>query len=79
VVSTAATTVSIDRGHFELNNFGVLAGSNSKVTVTNSSAIIERIRFRGAAGPPELVKSTFRTRQLRSTPNTGVFFRWRGR
>jgi hypothetical protein len=36
VVSTATTQVHIDGSHFEFVNFGVLAGSNSKVTVTNS-------------------------------------------
>src|SRR6266481_1304002 len=56
VVSTAATTVSIDRGHFELNNFGVLAGSNSKVTVTNSSASSNAFGFvaQPAAGAGEI-------------------------
>jgi hypothetical protein len=56
VVSTAATSVSIDHARLELNNFGVLAGSNSKVTVTNSSSSLNAFGFvaQPAAGTGEL-------------------------
>jgi hypothetical protein len=56
VVSTAATSVSIDHSRLELNNFGVLAGSNSKVTVTNSSSSLNAFGFvaQPAAGTGEL-------------------------
>jgi Right handed beta helix region len=56
VISTAATTVSIDRSRFEFNSFGVLAGSNSKVTVTNSSASLNAFGFvaQPAAGGGEI-------------------------
>ncbi|MBZ5534201.1 MAG: right-handed parallel beta-helix repeat-containing protein [Acidobacteriia bacterium] len=56
VVSTALTTVSIDGSHFELNNFGVLAGSNSKIVVTNSSASLNTFGLvaQPAAGTAEL-------------------------
>ena len=56
VVSTALTTVSIDGSHFELNNFGVLAGSNSKIVVTNSSASLNTFGLvaQPASGTAEL-------------------------
>src|SRR5215468_6070477 len=38
VNGTATATVGIDHSNFNLNSFGVLAGNNSKVTVTNSAA-----------------------------------------
>jgi hypothetical protein len=38
VQSTATTSVAIDRSHFDLNTFGVLAGSFSLVTVSESTA-----------------------------------------
>jgi hypothetical protein len=38
VQSTATTSVAIDHSHFDLNTFGVLAGSFSLVTVSDSTA-----------------------------------------
>jgi hypothetical protein len=72
VVSSAATTVSIDRGHFELNNFGVLAGSNSNVTVTNSSASLNTFGFvaQPAAGTGEI---DIQNSTASLNTNTGIF------
>lgn len=72
VVSTAATSVSIDHSHFELNNFGVLAGSNSKVTVTNSSSSLNAFGFvaQPAAGTGEL---DIQNSTASLNTNTGVF------
>jgi hypothetical protein len=72
VVATGATTVSIDRSHFELNNFGVLAGSNSKVTVTNSTASLNAFGFvaQPAAGTGEM---DIHNSTASVNTNTGVF------
>jgi hypothetical protein len=72
VVSTGATTVSIDRGHFELNSFGVLAGSNSSVTVTNSSASLNVFGFvaQPAAGTGEM---DIQNSTASLNTNTGIF------
>ncbi|MGZ7094473.1 MAG: right-handed parallel beta-helix repeat-containing protein [Candidatus Angelobacter sp.] len=72
VVSSAATTVSIDHAHLELNNFGVLAGSNSKVTVTNSSASLNTFGFvaQPAAGTGEL---DIHNSTASLNTNTGIF------
>jgi hypothetical protein len=72
VVSSAATTVSIDRSHFELNNFGVLAGSNSNVTVTNSSASLNTFGFvaQPAAGTGEM---DIHNSTASLNTNTGIF------
>jgi Right handed beta helix region len=51
VQSTASTTVSINNSRFELNNNGVTAGSNSKISVTNSAAYGNvSVGFLAAAG-----------------------------
>ncbi len=51
VQSTANTSVDIDRSHFDLNTFGVLAGNFSTVTVSNSSASgNSQVGFIGSAG-----------------------------
>ncbi|HEU5415766.1 MAG TPA: right-handed parallel beta-helix repeat-containing protein [Candidatus Angelobacter sp.] len=51
VQSTALTTVSINNSRFELNNNGVTAGSNSKVSITNSAAYGNAsVGFLAAAG-----------------------------
>jgi hypothetical protein len=51
VQSTASTTVSINNSRFELNNNGVTAGSNSKISVTNSAAYGNAsVGFLAAAG-----------------------------
>jgi len=72
VVSTAATSVSIDHSRLELNNFGVLAGSNSKVTVTNSSSSLNAFGFvaQPAAGTGEL---DIQNSTASLNTNTGVF------
>lgn len=38
VSASALTTVEVDRSHFSLNSFGVLAGNNSRIALTNSTA-----------------------------------------
>jgi len=72
VVSTAATSVSIDHSRLELNNFGVLAGSNSKVTVINSSSSLNAFGFvaQPAAGTGEL---DIQNSTASLNTNTGVF------
>ena len=51
VQSTALTTVSINDSRFELNNNGITAGSNSKVSVTNSASYGNAsVGFLAAAG-----------------------------
>lgn len=72
VVSTAATSVSIDHSRLELNNFGVLAGSNSKVTVTNSSSSLNAFGYvaQPAAGTGEL---DIQNSTASLNTNTGVF------
>lgn len=51
VQSTALTTVSISNSRFELNNNGVTAGSNSKVSITNCAAYGNAsVGFLAAAG-----------------------------
>jgi len=51
VQSTALTTVSINNSRFELNNNGITAGSNSKVSVTNSASYGNAsVGFLAAAG-----------------------------
>ncbi|HKT50335.1 MAG TPA: right-handed parallel beta-helix repeat-containing protein, partial [Candidatus Angelobacter sp.] len=51
VQSTALTTVSINNSRFESNNNGVTAGSNSKVSITNSAAYGNAsVGFLAAAG-----------------------------
>jgi hypothetical protein len=64
--------VSIDRSHFELNNFGVLAGSNSNVTVTNSSASLNTFGFvaQPAAGTGEM---DIHNSTASLNTNTGIF------
>lgn len=72
VVSTAATSVSIEHSRLELNNFGVLAGSNSKVTVTNSSSSLNAFGYvaQPAAGTGEL---DIQNSTASLNTNTGVF------
>ena len=72
VVSTAATSVSIDRSHFELNSFGVLAGSFSKVVVTNSAATGNAFGFvaQPAAGTAEL---DIQNSTASNNTDTGIF------
>jgi hypothetical protein len=72
VVSTAATSVSIDHSRLELNNFGVLAGSNSKVTVTNTSSSLNAFGYvaQPAAGTGEL---DIQNSTASLNTNTGVF------
>ncbi|MFI5103563.1 MAG: right-handed parallel beta-helix repeat-containing protein [Terriglobales bacterium] len=72
IVGTANTTATVDRSHFELNNFGILAGSFSKITVTNSSASQNAFGFvaQPAAGTAEM---DIHNSTASVNTNTGIF------
>ena len=70
-VSPAVAT-SVDGSRFELNNFGILAGSNSKVAVTNSSSSLNAFGFvaQPAAGTGQL---NIQNSTASGNSNTGIF------
>jgi len=70
--TVASATVGIDHSNFNLNSFGVLAGNNSKVTVTNSAATGNAFGFvaqpNAGTGELDIHNST-----ASNNSNTGIF------
>jgi len=72
VVASAATNVSIDHSNFQQSTFGVLAGSNSKVVVSNSTATGNAFGFvaQPASGTAEM---DIQNSTSANNTNNGVF------
>jgi hypothetical protein len=72
VISSAPTAVQIDHSNFQLNNFGVLAGNNSKVVVSNTISTGNGFGFvaQPTAGTAEL---DIHNSTASNNASTGVF------
>ncbi len=73
VAPAATTSVTIDGSHFQFNNFGVLAGSNSKVTVTSSVSAGNGFGYVAQPGGGTSAELDIQNSTASNNSNTGVF------